>query len=166
MNEDLSLEIVKELFDYSPDTGLLTWRVGGSPRKIGKVVGGRLDVHGYRVCCVNYRAYKQHRVVWLWWYGKWPVDQIDHVNGDRSDNRIANLRQATNALNAQNKRTCQTNNTTTGLLGACLDRKAGKYKASIGTERKQVWLGYFDTKEEAHEAYLDAKRRLHAGNTL
>lgn len=95
--------------------------------------------------------------------GHWPTYQIDHINGDRSDNRLANLRDVSATVNAQNQRKAYANNRA-GLLGA---HRAGKrYVARIRMPQARIFLGGFASAEEAHAAYVAAKRLLHEGNTL
>ena len=95
--------------------------------------------------------------------GSWPIGEIDHVNGDRGDNRIANLRDVDHKTNSQNERRARAINTS-GFLG--VSKQGNKWQASIRHGGKQLYLGLFAAKEEAHSAYLAAKRLLHAGNTL
>lgn len=96
--------------------------------------------------------------------GDYPKHNVDHVNGNRRDNRWANLREAPFSLNQENQKRPAVSNKI-GLLGVC--RPANRrFKAQIMVRKKQHHLGYFDTPEEAHAAYLDAKRRVHAGCTL
>jgi hypothetical protein len=95
--------------------------------------------------------------------GAWPAGQVDHLNGARTDNRWTNLREATAAVNSQNQRVAYPRNKS-GFLGVRAFR-AG-WTAQITVARKQVYLGNFSTPEAAHEAYVKAKRELHAGCTL
>lgn len=110
--------------------------------------------------------YFAHRLAWLIYYGTWPKDQIDHIDGDRSNNRIANLREATHDENCENQHRAQSDNYTTGLLGASFDKRKRVFRASIMVKKVVYRLGTFKTAEEAHQAYLAAKRQLHAFNTL
>src|SRR6185369_5842834 len=100
-------------------------------------------------------------------HGEWPKHDIDHINGDIIDNRIANLRDVPRLLNMQNQRRAQAKNAT-GFLGVTQDKKRGTYhpKIRIPGEKNPRHLGTFRTAEAAHEAYLEAKRKLHAGCTI
>src|SRR5712692_928690 len=127
------------------------------------------DIAGYRdgdgylrigICGGQYRA---HRLAWLYMTGKWPIDQIDHKNAVKNDNRWKNLREATCAINNQNKRKALRNNRT-GFLG--VSRNGKGFIAQIKINEKRRNLGTYPTPELAHEAYLKAKRELHAGCTL
>ena len=145
------LENLKEIFDYNPETGKFSWRA--EP--------GCVTSNGYRYIKVDGKLQLAHRLAWFYHYGVEPDGLIDHINGDRCDNRIENLRLATYSQNSANAKRHTRN--TSGLKGACKvlrrGKWTGKWQASITFQRKQIALGYFDTKEEAHEAYMDAARK-------
>lgn len=107
-------------------------------------------------------AYATHRLVWFYVHGKWPEHEIDHINGDRSDNRISNLRDVPAAINRQNLRTSHKDKIA-GPLGAHFNKVSRKWKASICVNYRHTHLGTFATAEDAHAAYVAAKRMLHAG---
>lgn len=107
-----------------------------------------------------------HRLVWLHLYGEWPEHGIDHINGRRSDNTAANLRSVPQSENVQNQRKARRDNKSTGLLGVSRPSGRSKYRAQIMAQGRNRYLGYFDTPEEAHAAYLAAKRQLHPGCTI
>lgn len=154
---------VKELFYYDPETGNLIWRSDrGKNKMTGKIAGG-LDNYGYLKIGIDGIRYKAHRLIWLYIYGVWPVEDIDHINGVKSDNRLINLREATAAQNGQNMRKPNTRNTS-GYLGVTAFR--GGWKAQIMVNKKNCYIGCYDTPEAAHEAYLEKKRELHEFNTL
>lgn len=158
-NQTLSAERARDIFAYDPLTGAFTHRCG--PR-IGRPAGST-NALGY--VCLSNRANRwlAHRVAWLMVHGNWPANLIDHVNGDPSDNRIENLREADKRLNAENRRHAQSNNSS-GMLG--VKHQHGKYQAVIRGAGVTTHLGTFDTPDEAHQAYLTAKRELHAGCTI
>lgn len=158
----LTAERLSEVLAYDQSNGAFTWLVKVSGRRVGDKAGG-IDEHGYIRIVVDGLRYKAHRLAWLYVNGDWPGGDIDHINGDRSDNRISNLRDIPHAANTQNRRKAHKNNGT-GLLGAHRDRNS--FKSSIHSDGKQIFLGMFDTAEEAHQAYLKAKRRLHEGCTI
>lgn len=111
------------------------------------------------------KAYRAARLAWFYVHGAWPKHHIDHINGNRLDNRIANLRDIPRQANNQNiHRSFKTNKT--GFLGVDLDKRSNRYRASIRHNGSNRTLGRFDTPEEAHEVYLNAKRLLHEGCTL
>lgn len=161
----LTLERAREIFDYDPLTGVLRWRVSVGHRcKLGSSAGWDQG-NGYLQTCVAGERLYVHRLAWFLVTGSWPEKEIDHINGIRLDNRIANLRAASRTLNAQNLQGPGKRNTS-GFLGVTFILRDGTFKARIRVEGKTQSLGHYKTPEEAHLAYLDAKRRLHAGNTL
>lgn len=147
------------LLDYDTGTGLFVWKSGW---KKGKAAGW-IKKDGYAYVCIRYTTYLAHRIAWFYVHGEFPADQIDHINGVRSDNRIANLRPVSRTENAHNQRRAQASSHTK-ILG--VGRSGTRYRARIRVNRKYIHLGCFGTAEEAYEAYLEAKRTFHAGNTL
>jgi HNH endonuclease len=148
---DLSSDYIRSLFSYDPATGNLlriqTGNLMGFNTWIGK------------------RNYKTSRLCWVCYYGAWPVGLVDHRDGDDRNNRIGNLRDVSNQTNTENQRTAQAGSTSK-LLGVSFYRANGTWKAQIWSEGKYKSLGYYLTPEEAHAVYVEAKRRLHEGNTL
>ena len=108
---------------------------------------------GYVVLNIGGVQYKAHRLAWYLMHGYWP-DQVDHINGDRADNRIVNLRACNSAENHQNRK----------VKGYTLHKASGKYQAMITVKGKAKYLGLFDTPELALAAYCEAKRSLHKYN--
>lgn len=147
---------------YDPESGAFFWIVKTG---IKTWVGKRADVgndSGYRVIHFRYQTYLAHQVV-CFLFGISGEGEIDHINGMRFDNRVENLRLVSRAENQQNRRTITKANTT-GFQG--VHKKGRRFLAQITISNKNKHLGYFDTPEEAHEAYITAKRVLHKGNTL
>lgn len=157
----LTAEDLRSHLDYDPETGVFTRKKSWAGWRAGERVGG--VAHGYLMTAVKGRRYYVHRLAWLHVYGRWPVGVIDHINGDPLDNRIANLRDVPQGQNAQNRRRPDFDSKT-GLLGVTYraDRKR-KYVAQIVHNKKTYVIGGYETSQEAHQAYLDAKRTLHAG---
>lgn len=157
--EGLTRDRVRELLNYDPKTGKFTWRVRTSNRiKVGDVAGVK-GLNGYIFLSIDNHKLLAHRVVWYYVHGKWPPECIDHINGVRDDNRLENLRLATVSQNATNGVLRATN--TSGYRGVSWSKAKQKWVASITKERKQMKLGYFKTKEDAHFAYLEAARQMH-----
>lgn len=158
---DLSAQQVRELFEYSPETGALTWRV--TPRRSKLKPGdkaGCVAPDGYIVVGINSGHYKAHRLAWLHTHGEWPAHHLDHINGDRTDNRLCNLRAACGSMNAHNVHGAS-KRSKSGLLGV---RKYGKkWRSAIMIDGRVQHLGTFETPEKAHETYLEMKRRHHFG---
>lgn len=166
---DLTAERVRELLNYDPETGVFQRRVNSRRRPDSLVDIGFKTKNGYRAMGVEKHSYTAHRLAWLYQYGSWPNGPIDHINGDRLDNRICNLRDATNALNAQNRRLPSSNKKNGLPLGVCCkaNRKLAKpFFASITISNTKTHLGYFETPEAAHLAYVIAKREIHKGCTI
>jgi hypothetical protein len=162
----LSAERLREVLDYDQETGIFTWKLPTSDRlKAGKVAGVLRGGHKYPRITVDYQTHGAHRLAWLHVHGVWPSGEIDHVNGDRSDNRIANLRDVPSFVNMQNQRRAHSRSAS-GLLGAWFDKRTGRWAASISVRGKRRFLGRFSTAEDAHAAYVEAKRRMHEGCTL
>lgn len=153
---------VAAIIDYSPETGLFRWRVHqGGPRKQGWFAGA--DEHGYRAISVRGQLHRAHRIAWLLMTGYWPEQEIDHIDGDRSNNRWENLREVEHVINSHNQRRASTNSTT-GVLGVSMGpSKKSPYLAGIRVNGKRIHLGSFPTLEAAEAAYLKAKRKLHPG---
>jgi hypothetical protein len=163
---DLTAERLRELLHYDPDSGVFTrernshqgrWKAGAE--------AGCPNRDGYIVLRVNGHLQYAHRLAWLYMHGSWPQLHIDHINGDKSDNRIANLRDVPRCVNLQNMRRA-TMASQSGLLGAHVRADRGSYSARIYVNGRTRFLGDFKTPEEAHAAYLAAKRERHAGCTI
>lgn len=163
---DLTAQRLRELLHYNPDTGVFTRLVYRCAGGAAGEVAGYPNPDGYLIFMVDRRTYMAHRLAWLYINGEWPADLIDHINGVRSDNRIANLRQADKRLNAQNKKRARSDSKT-GLAGAYFDRRwGGRWFSNITTGGRRQHLGFFGSPEAAHAAYIEAKRRLHEGCTI
>lgn len=154
---------LRELLDYDAETGVFTWRESRGGSQSGGAAGF-MNPKGYVRICISGKRYAAHRLAWLYVNGEWPSGEVDHLNGVRNDNRIANLRDATTSINQQNQRQARTNNRSSGLLG--VTRKRSKWQAQIETNGRNVFLGCYSTKEDAHLAYLKAKRERHDGCTI
>ena len=147
---------------YEPETGRF---FSMRPCNEGLEIGSINKSNGYKYLNIYGKAYRASRVAWLCAHGKWPKNHVDHINGDRTDNRLENLRDVTRTVNNQNiHRPFKTNKL--GFLGVDLDKKSNRYRASIRHNGKNRTLGRFKTPEEAHEAYVKAKKQLHVGCTL
>lgn len=160
------LNEVRNLLDYDQNTGAFTWKVGRAGSKGVGSIAGEVNSRGYVRLCVNGWRPTGHRLAWLLTYGEWPEGNIDHINGDRADNRIANLRVVSSLVNSQNRHRAARTNKTTGLLGASFDRKREKYVARIRHNGRVITIGRYGTAEAAHAAYLDVKRQIHEGCTI
>ena len=156
---ELTAESVRNLLDYDPETGALKWKVDRRSVRAGAIAGS-ITRDGYRRVGIDGASYSAHRVAWLHFYGKKPEHQVDHINGDRLDNRISNIRDVSGKLNIQNQRRPHSRNKAK-LLGVTTLSKSC-FVAKING----MHIGCFKTPELAHAAYLEAKREMHPGNTL
>ena len=146
-SNELTAEKLRELLHYDQETGIFTWKVRTFNQvKVGDATGCP-DGTGYSKIRVQGRLYKAHRLAWLYMYSNWPKDQIDHINRDRADNRICNLRDVTSKQNGQNRK--NNSNSTSGHPGVCWYKQTSKWVAKIKHNQKRIHLGYFDTLEEA-----------------
>ena len=160
-----------QLVRFNKRTGVFRWKVSvrsrGGLTQIGAPVG-HLGQNGYIRIILRGREYPAHRLAWFYVHGVWPAQDIDHRNGVRHDNRIANLRDVSDVVNQQNRRQAASN-CRSKLLGAwpASNPKASKpWRSAIKVGAEMRFLGYFDTEVLAHAAYIRAKRKFHEGCTI
>ena len=163
--KQVPIEVLERLFLLDPVTGFLTRKCDAGKMKAG-ARAERVSRQYLVVKVFGYGELPAHRVVWVLTHGVWPLHDIDHINGNQRDNRPVNLRDVPHLVNLQNRRKASINSST-GFLGVSpYIHKAGKYRADIRANGKQVVIGVFDTPELAYQAYISAKRELHEGCTL
>ncbi len=153
---ELTAEYLRSILHYDQETGIFTRKVRTAHRVKAGDVAGCPDGRGYlqiRVCSRKYRA---HRLAWLHVYGEWPEDQLDHINRDRADNRISNLREVTNKQNGQNASKRSDNKS--GHPGVYWDKQKSKWRALITHNQKDIHLGYFENLEDAVAARKAAEK--------
>lgn len=156
-------EEIRSLLEYDPASGHFYWRKKMSARRVLGATAGTTSKAGYTSIVVRYKAYKAHRLAWLYVHGAWPNGVIDHINGIKGDNRIANLRETSQLSNAQNRNKPNANSKS-GALGV---RPEGLcWKAQLTTGGQTVQLGAFLSKEEASEAYQRARHRTRIGSLV
>lgn len=159
MTKDLTAAEVREWLDYDRATGVFTWKK--NPRRHGKnLVGQRAGCrapNGYRLLRINRVLYREHGVAWLYVHGVWPVE-LDHKNRDPSDNRIANLREATSA---QNKINSKHQLNPHGYRGVKKLSRGTRFMARLSHNSKEVYLGTFATAEEAGRAVLNKRQEMY-----
>lgn len=151
----ITLSELKEILTYDAERGCLIWLVNRTRGRKG-CVAGRIGGHGYWQVKLNGKMYLCHRLAWLLVYEKWP-DQIDHINGNRSDFRLGNLRECTQAQNMANAKRIASKSLMKGVKAAA----SGRFGARILINGASVWLGTFDTEEQANDAYFAAAKSAH-----
>lgn len=154
MSELTQAELQKVL-EYNPETGVFIWRASNSYRVKTGDTAGSSNGSGYLLIQIAGIRYVAHRLAWLYMKGRWPDDEIDHINHVRNDNRWDNLREVTRRQNGQNVSLSKSN--TSGVVGVCWDKRFKKWKAAIGINRKSKFLGYFNDKEAAITARKNAE---------
>ena len=158
--KNLTQERLREVLSYDPVTGIFTWLKQLHVSRIGNRAGSATK-DGYLTICIDQVRYPAHRLAWFYVFGTWPVFDIDHIDSDRKNNAIANLRDVPRADNLQNRRTPYRTNSH-GFLGVTKSRSKSKpWMASIQAFGKRRHIDVFATQEEAHAAYLKAKAELH-----
>ena len=162
-DQNVTAERARELLAYNKETGLLSWRFSDRNRRSGEIAGRACKSKGGVTVGIDGRQYRAHRIAWLIETGSMPRGVVDHVNGDWSDNRFANLRDVDQSTNMENLRAA-TSKSKSGVLG--IQKNGSGWCSLIQVKGKRRYLGTFPTKEEAHSAYLTAKRELHSGCTI
>jgi hypothetical protein len=164
-----TLDLLRQLLDYDAETGTFVWRtrtpdlmraLGKSThstnwwnaRYAGKEAGGPSGGPGYWQIAVGKRIYFAHRLAWLLHHGTEPIDEIDHINGHRADNRICNLREVSTAQNRKNQ--CISSHNTSGIIGVNWHKRDRRWRAFIKVNGRSVHLGNFI---EVHEAIAARK---------
>lgn len=152
----ITQEYLKSVLHYNEITGVFTWKVSNSKKlKVGSIAGW-YNTRGYVQITIKNKKYTAHRLAWLYMYGTDPKAQIDHVNGNKEDNRIDNLREVNNRENNQNK-TVHRNGR---LVGYSLHKNTKKYQARVNVNKKVIHIGLYNTPQEAHEAYVKKLKEL------
>lgn len=149
---------LRELLQYNAETGIFRWRATGRGRKPPHEPAGSKHVEGYLTIRIDGRSYLCHRLAWLYAYGRWPFDQLDHINGIRTDNRLSNLRECSNLENCQNVRAHR--DSSSRYVGVSRT-KNGRWVAHICTAGTVRHIGTFDSEAAAAAAYATEKTTLH-----
>jgi hypothetical protein len=163
VNREKELEIshsfITRVLRYEPETGDFYWRECRGPNaQVGYLAGRKPGNHGYKsIRLINY-SYLSHRLAWFYYYKKWPLYFIDHINRDRSDNRIDNLRDVSNSVNAHNSVTRKDNST--GVRGVYYNSINNNWRAIINIKGKTIDLGSYTSFVEAVHARKKAEEGL------
>lgn len=155
----LTLERAKELLQYDAITGILTWRKSVNSRSIPGAVAGSQSNRGYHRIKIDGERYQAHRVAWLLYHGAWPTAQIDHVDNNRSNNAIANLRDCSGSQNQHNQPVRRANRS--GIKGVSWCTTKEKWHVQARTSGAIHQGGYFSSLEDAGRAATELRNRLH-----
>lgn len=155
-NGTLTADRLREVLRFDSATGEFYWLCPTRRRIVQGAKAGTLRPDGYRRIRIDNKTYLAHRLAWLYVHGEFPASKLDHSNRNRDDNRLANLRTATDVQNSQNR---VTRPPASGLSGAVAH--GSRWQSHINAAGKRTHLGTFDTAEEAHAAYIAARRELH-----
>lgn len=145
----LSQERLKAILSYDPETGNFTRLVHTSARTRRHTTVGTNSGDGYLATTIDYKCYRLHQLAWFYIYGEW-APLIDHINGDKKDNRISNLRSVSQSVNMHN----------TGKLGVSYRHDRKKWRARIVIKQKEIFIGHFASYLEAELAYRAKKKEL------
>jgi hypothetical protein len=167
----LAVEVLKSNVLYDPATGIFT-RIKNHPKRkyIAGSVTGVPRPDGYVQIMIDGKIFLAHRLAWLYVHGVMPEHYVDHINGIKNDNRIENLRDVKQSVNLQNQKRAKRNRVSSSMLGVSFNNKGKSkdrpYRARIVVDHKEIHLGTFSQEQEAHDAYLVAKRQYHEGCTI
>ena len=155
----LDLGRLREILKYDSEDGVFTWNVTLSRRACAGNEAGSISKNGYRYIAIDGHKHLAHRLAWFYVHGVWPADQIDHIDCVRSNNALANLREANMSNNGANGLLRSTN--TSGYKGVSWDARKRKWVAGVKKNYKRHVLGLFDDPYEAHLVYIAGANRLH-----
>lgn len=153
---ELSVSRLREIMDYNPNEGTFIWRVARRGVRAGATCG-RISVHGYREIGVEGTLYRANRLAWFYVTGNWPQGVVDHVDGDKANDRWSNLRDCSQSQNMGNMAAKRINNTT-GHRGVVWDKARGKWRAQICVGGAKRNLGRFSELDAAKQAYANAHK--------
>lgn len=157
----ITQDYLKTILNYDKETGEWTWKIKKGTRALVGNKAGTLDNTGYIHIAIDRKVYQSHRLVWLYIYGKFPAEFLDHINNIKHDNSLKNLRECTRQQNGINRGN-QSNNTT-GFKGVCWKESLKKYTVRCTYQGKRVHLGCFTLLEDAAKAYEIFSRKHHKG---
>ena len=155
----IPVSMLRQIFNCDPVIGVVYWKIARKNVMAGDIAGHLCKSTGYEKITFNRRGFKSHRVIWALVHGEWPELEVDHINGDRSDNKISNLRLASHVENIRNMKTRK--NKKCVLKGVTpYKNQTNKFVAQIRIDGKQQKLGVFSTEQEAHNAYCDVAAKF------
>lgn len=154
----LTQERLKELLSYDAETGEFTWKTKRG-RTTNGVSAGTIHSSGYMIIQLDKTKYGAHRLAWLYCYGETPSNMVDHINRVKLDNRIANLRLASESENQMNSKLSRNN--TSGYKGVSYNKKSKLWRVNIANKGRYIYIGQFKTPEEANIKAKQAREKLH-----
>lgn len=149
---ELTQDRLREVLNYNPETGAFTWTLPRRGVQVGRECGRLSKQHGYRDIGIDMAQYRAQRLAFLYMLGRWPVGDVDHINGDKTDNRWVNLREATRSQNSSNVKIGKRRNTS-GLIGVTWDKARNLWRAQIRQNGRKVNLGRYKEREDAALAH-------------
>jgi hypothetical protein len=155
---ELTQQQLKEVLHYDPETGIFRWRFSVANRIKPWDVAGYNQGNGYLRVSLKSQKYYLHRLVWLYMTGNWPIDEIDHIDGVRSNNAFLNLREVTSKQNKENQSLAK--NSTSGYRGVCWLKRDKRWLAHIERNGKKIYAEYFLVKEDAIQAVIAKRAEL------
>ena len=158
---DEQIQLLQSALRYDPETGIFYWKIKRTRGVLPGDVAGSQNPKGYVRICLNGKFHSAHRVAWVLTYGKWPSNFIDHRDGDPSNNKLENLREATATQNQANRR--KKRNGSSQFKGVTFNTANPNkpWSTRIATNKKTMYLGCYKTEHEASEVYLNAAKKLH-----
>lgn len=157
----LTQERLKQVVSYDKDTGNFIRILKAKGTVVGRVLGYKKS-NGYIALSIDGQKYFAHRLAWLYVHGDFPKHDIDHIDGNRENNKIENLRDVQRTVNLQNLKKAKSHNKSTRILGVYIHAN-GKFTSRISVNKKDIYLGLFETADQAQQAYLQAKQQFHQG---
>lgn len=151
----ITQKYLQSILEYNPDTGIFTWKIDVDNNVKYGNTAGNVNNKGYMRIAINKKSYLAHRLAWLYVYGEFPLEQIDHTNHDRTDNRIDNLRCVSNQENAMNASKRKDNKS--GTVGVSWYNRYNKWVVQIKANNKRIHLGYFTDINDAIAARKQAE---------
>lgn len=154
MKEPLTVDRLRSLLHYDPETGVFTWHETGMGRNLSRVAGGLVDRRAYVSISIDYRKYRAHRLAWFYVYGEWPA-VIDHIDGNGLNNALSNLRPALRWQNSANSKRSKAN--VSGVKGVYWEARKARWCARIMVRGKYHYVGSFRDFEDAVKARKKAE---------
>lgn len=155
----ISIDRLRQTLHYDKDTGVFKWIRFAGPNAVAGRSAGNVGLNGYVRITVDRKSYLAHRLAWFYVTGSWPKNQVDHIDGTRSNNAFANLREATVSQNSCNSKAPRTN--TSGFKGVSWSKISGKWHAYIKTGGKRMNLGLYEDIFEAARVVAEARTAVH-----